>query len=42
MEIVRNRWNGYTYLFGDDERCVVSVARARGAEYDGWGTAIPR
>jgi regulator of RNase E activity RraB len=24
LEIVRNRWNGYTYLFGDDERCIVS------------------
>jgi hypothetical protein len=23
-EIVRDRWNGYTYLFGDNERCVVS------------------
>jgi hypothetical protein len=23
-EIVRDRWNGYTYLFGENERCVVS------------------
>jgi regulator of RNase E activity RraB len=23
-EIVRDRWNGYTYLFGEGERCVVS------------------
>lgn len=23
-EIVRDGWNGYTYLFGDNERCVVS------------------
>ena len=22
--IIRDRWNGYTYLFGEDERCVVS------------------
>jgi hypothetical protein len=84
-EIVRNRWNGYTYLFGGDSASCCSrsttsrrsmrptpwprpssaamridaplddqdeidamtlflrdVARARGAEYDGWGTAIPR
>jgi hypothetical protein len=23
-DIVRDRWNGYTYLFGDDERCIVA------------------
>src|SRR5262245_22410987 len=23
-EIVKNRWNGYAYRFGEDERCVVS------------------
>ena len=24
MDIVKDHWNGYTYLYGDGERCIVS------------------